>query len=61
MPGVTGGGLPAQIFREFILRAQGEAPFLPPPPPAKPREVPVLDALEDLVTDAVRSIKRWFD
>ncbi len=61
MPGVTGGGLPALIFREFILRAQGEAPFLPPPPPAKPREAPVLDALEDLVTDAVRSIKRWFD
>ncbi|MCE3249328.1 MAG: hypothetical protein K0R41_3153, partial [Geminicoccaceae bacterium] len=34
MPGVTGGGLPALIFREFILRAQGEAPFLPLPPPA---------------------------
>ena len=29
MPGVTGGGLPARIFRDFILRAEGEAAFLP--------------------------------
>jgi penicillin-binding protein 1A len=61
MPGTTGGGLPALIFREFILRAQGEAPFLPLPPPAKPRQAPLVDAIGDLVADAVRSIKRWFD
>ena len=29
MAGVSGGSLPAQIFREFILRAEGDEPFLP--------------------------------
>ena len=31
MPGVTGGTLPAQIFRDFILRAEGDLPFRPEP------------------------------
>ena len=30
MPRVTGGSLPARIFREFILRGQGDLPFRPP-------------------------------
>ena len=60
MPGITGGGLPALIFRDFILRAQGDEPFRPAPPPRKPREAPLVDALEDLVSDVVRSIKGWF-
>ena len=49
MPHVTGGGLPARIFREFILRAQGDLPFRPDPAPPKPREEPVIDAIGDLV------------
>jgi penicillin-binding protein 1A len=61
MPRVTGGSLPARIFREFILRAQGDLPFRPDPAPPKPREAPVIDALGDLVGDVVRSIKGLFD
>jgi penicillin-binding protein 1A len=60
MPRVTGGSLPARIFREFILRAQGDLPFRPPPAPPKPREAPVIDAIGDLVDDVVRSIKGLF-
>ena len=37
MRGVTGGGLPALIFREFVLRAQGDAPFRPQPRARKTR------------------------
>ena len=49
MPGVTGGGLPALIFRDFILRAQGdERRSCPLPPPAKPHEAPLVDAIGDL-------------
>ena len=61
MPHVTGGGLPARIFREFILRAQGDLPFRPDPAPPKPREEPAIDAVGDLVGDIVRSIKGLFD
>jgi penicillin-binding protein 1A len=61
MPGIHGGSLPAQIFRDFILRAQGDEPFRPAPPPFKPRQAPLVDALEDLVSDVARSIKGWFD
>ena len=61
MPHVTGGGLPARIFREFILRAQGDLPFRPPPAPPKPREAPVIDAIGDAVGDLVDAIKGLFD
>jgi penicillin-binding protein 1A len=61
MPHVTGGSLPARIFREFILRGQGDLPFRPPPAPAKPREAPVIDAIGDALDDLVRSIKGLFD
>jgi penicillin-binding protein 1A len=61
MARVTGGSLPARIFREFILRAQGDLPFRPDPAPPKPREAPVIDAIGDLVGDLVRSIKGLFD
>jgi penicillin-binding protein 1A len=60
MPGVGGGGLPARIFRDFILRAEGDQAFLPEPPPAKPRANPVIDALGGLVSDVVRSLKGLF-
>jgi hypothetical protein len=60
MPGIHGGSLPAQIFRDFILRAQGDEPFRPAPPPRKPREAPLVDALGDLVDDVVDSIRGWF-
>ena len=59
--GVTGGGLPALIFREFILRGQGDEEFRPPPPPPKPHDAPVIDAIGDFVADAVRSIRGLFD
>jgi penicillin-binding protein 1A len=61
MPRVTGGGLPARIFREFILRAEGDEPFRPAPAPPKPREAPIVDAIGDLVGDVMRSIKGLFD
>jgi penicillin-binding protein 1A len=61
MPRVTGGSLPARIFREFILRGQGDLPFRPPPAPAKPREAPVIDAIGDALDDLVRSIRGLFD
>jgi penicillin-binding protein 1A len=61
MQGIHGGGLPALIFRDFILRAQGDEPFLPPPPPAKPHQAPVIDAIGDLLADVARTIKGWFD
>jgi penicillin-binding protein 1A len=64
MQGVSGGGLPALIFRDFILRAEGDLPFRPEPPPAKPWEgVPVAaarDALGQFVGDLVQSIRGWF-
>jgi hypothetical protein len=60
MPGVGGGGLPARIFRDFILRAEGDQAFLPEPPPAKPRANPVIDALGGFVSDVVRSLKGLF-
>jgi penicillin-binding protein 1A len=60
MPRVTGGSLPARIFREFILRAQGDLPFRPPPAPPKPREAPVIDAIGRAFGDLVRSIKGLF-
>jgi penicillin-binding protein 1A len=60
MPGVGGGGLPARIFRDFILRAEGDEAFLPEPPPAKPRENPLADALGRLVSDLARSLKDLF-
>jgi penicillin-binding protein 1A len=68
MRGVTGGGLPAQIFREFVLRAQGDMPFRPQPPPEKPApstpgEIPVAvvrDAIGDLIGDIGSSLKSLF-
>ena len=60
MPGVTGGTLPAQIFHDFILRAEGDLPFRPAPPPAKPGESPVADAFGTMVDHLVRSIKGLF-
>jgi penicillin-binding protein 1A len=60
MAHVTGGGLPARVFREFILRAQGDLPFRPDPAPPKPREEPVIDAIGDLVGDVMRSIRGLF-
>jgi penicillin-binding protein 1A len=69
MDAITGGGLPALIFRDFILRALGDEPFLPLPPPPKPWPdgVPVAavrDAIGELVGEAVdgfvSSLKRLF-
>jgi penicillin-binding protein 1A len=60
MANVSGGTLPAQIFRDFILRAEGDLPFRPEPPPAKPHENPVVDALGTFVSDVVRSLKGLF-
>ncbi len=60
MPGVSGGTLPAQIFRDFILHAEGDLPFRPEPPPAKPSENPVADAFNTMVDHLVRSIKGLF-
>jgi penicillin-binding protein 1A len=68
MRGVVGGGLPALIFREFVLRAQGDAPFRPAPPPPKPApatpgEIPVAvvrDAIGDLIEGLGSSIRRLF-
>ncbi|HZA66772.1 MAG TPA: PBP1A family penicillin-binding protein [Geminicoccaceae bacterium] len=61
MARVSGGGLPARIFREFILRAQGDLPFRPEPAPPKPREAPVVDAIGDFLGDVMRSLKGLFD
>ncbi len=60
MPGISGGGLPALIFRDFILRAEGDLPFRPLPPPAKPATNPVADAIGSLVGHVVRSLKGLF-
>ncbi len=60
MANVSGGTLPAQIFRDFILRAEGDEAFLPEPPPAKPGRHPALDALGAFVADVVHSIKGLF-
>jgi penicillin-binding protein 1A len=68
MRGVTGGGLPALMFREFVLRAQGDAPFRPDPAPEKPSpttpgEIPVAavrDAIGDLIEGIGSSFKSLF-
>jgi len=60
MAGVSGGSLPALIFRDFILRAEGDEAFLPEPPPSKPHEHPMVDALGAFVSDLVHSIKGLF-
>jgi penicillin-binding protein 1A len=60
MPHVSGGGLPARVFREFILRAQGDLPFRPDPAPPKPREEPAIDDIGDLVDEVVRRVKGLF-
>jgi hypothetical protein len=62
---VTGGGLPALIFREFVLRAQGDAPFRPPPPPVKPGsdDIPVAvvrDAIGNLIDGIGSSFRSLF-
>jgi penicillin-binding protein 1A len=51
---VTGGGLPARIFRDFIIRAYGERPFLPQPAPSKPGrgEYPIA-AVKEVIGDAI--------
>jgi penicillin-binding protein 1A len=61
MAGVAGGGLPALIFKDFILRAQGDEEFRPPPPPRKPREAPIVDAIGDFVSDVMRKVRGLFD
>lgn len=65
MDRVTGGGLPASIFRAFILSAYGDTPFLPPPPPPKPWQgsfpvAAVKDVLGDAIEDLFTSVKRLF-
>ncbi|MGH6917320.1 MAG: transglycosylase domain-containing protein, partial [Geminicoccaceae bacterium] len=68
MQGVTGGGLPALMFREFVLRAQGDAPFRPQPAPEKPSpgapgEIPVAvvrDAIGNLIEGIGSSLKSLF-
>jgi penicillin-binding protein 1A len=65
MRAVTGGGLPALIFREFVLRAQGDAPFRPPPAPVKPvpGDIPVAavrDAIGNLIDGLGSSLKSLF-
>ena len=68
MQGVTGGGLPALMFREFVLRAQGDAPFRPQPAPEKPSpgtpgEIPVAvvrDAIGNLIENIGSSLKSLF-
>jgi penicillin-binding protein 1A len=54
---VTGGGLPARIFRDFIVRAYGERPFLPDPAPSKPApgEYP-LAVVKEVIGDAFESL-----
>jgi penicillin-binding protein 1A len=54
---VTGGGLPARIFRDFIVRAYGERPFLPEPAPGKPSsgEYPIA-AVKEVIGDAFESL-----
>jgi penicillin-binding protein 1A len=61
MAGVAGGGLPALIFRDFILRAQGDEEFRPPPPPRKPQDAPLVDAIGDFVSDVLRKLRGLFD
>ncbi|MGH6942881.1 MAG: transglycosylase domain-containing protein, partial [Geminicoccaceae bacterium] len=61
MQRVTGGGVPAMIFHDFILRAEGDLPFRPLPPPPKPGrgEFPVAavrDAIGEIVENAVDGI-----
>ena len=53
------GKRPAPIFRDLILRAQGDEPFRPAPAQAGPA-TPV-DAQGGLVDDRVDSIGAWFD
>ena len=61
MANVSGGTLPAQIFRDFILRAEGDEAFLPGTPARQAgHENPALDALGAFVADVVRSIKGLF-
>jgi penicillin-binding protein 1A len=60
MAGVSGGSLPALIFRDFILRAEGDQPFLPEPPPSKPGQHPLVDALGAFLSDVGRSLKGLF-
>ncbi|WP_375397560.1 transglycosylase domain-containing protein [uncultured Sphingomonas sp.] len=38
-PGLSGGGIPARIWRDFMMRALGVGPREPPPPPA-PAPIP---------------------
>jgi penicillin-binding protein 1A len=54
---VTGGGLPARIFRDFIVRAYGERPFLPEPAPNKPSsgEYPIA-AVKEVIGDAFEGL-----
>ena len=52
LAGITGGGLPARIWRDFMVQALGEAPVRrrgaprpDPSGPVQPQDVPDLDAL----------------
>jgi penicillin-binding protein 1A len=63
MDRVTGGGLPARIFRDFVVAAYGDAPFLPEPAPPKPPVGPfpvaaIRDVIGDVVGSAVEGIGR---
>ncbi|HEX6141773.1 MAG TPA: PBP1A family penicillin-binding protein [Geminicoccaceae bacterium] len=69
MDRVTGGGLPALIFKEFVLRAYGDETFRPLPPPRKPGRGPypvevVGEVIGDLIDGAIdglsRGLKRVF-
>ena len=69
MDAVTGGSLPALIFKEFVLRAWGDEAFMPPPPPPKPGRGPFpIDAVGEVIGELidgavdglVRGIRRVF-
>ena len=55
MQGVSGGTLPARLFRDFVLRVEGDVPFRPLPPPPNPRDgLPLGEAIGDLVDRVLR-------
>jgi len=51
------------LFQAAVRRAlplHNTAAFLPPPPPAKPGQHPLVDALGDLLANVGRSLKNLF-
>jgi penicillin-binding protein 1A len=54
MQRVTGGGLPALIFKDFVRRAYGDEEFRPMPAPAKPGRGPFpIEAVGEVIGDAI--------